>query len=133
MKNIPDNRNMTKCKPISSTDIIKSYDQRFKAIGHLRESDAFYNRVLNFLDLNVDCTLLDIACGEGHLGCLSLGRGLRTYSVDLSSVALSNVKVNAPENQVSIADGQHFPLLPLLQLPLHLLKRSFPGISKYDS
>jgi len=139
MKNIPDNRILTKLKPFSSTGIIKSNNQRFKRRGCIKDSDAFYRQRLNIHDLFMGCTPIDIVCNEDHLGRLSLERGIKSFSVDRSAVALANHKLNVSENQVCIAVGHQF-LFPTSAFDnmknlgsLEDFKDPMMGFSKMDS
>ena len=94
---------------LSKHKIIATYEEHYNQPGHLRESDAFYRWVLEKLGPVPDRKLLDIACGEGHMGRLAAERGLEATGVDFSPSAAALAYENMEQYRVAIADGQRLP------------------------
>lgn len=93
----------------SREQLTANYESHYRKPGRLRESDAFYRWVLDRLDPSPAGQLLDVACGEGHLGRLAAQRGLSAMSVDFSPSAAALAHRNTEEDQIGLADGQNLP------------------------
>jgi SAM-dependent methyltransferase len=93
----------------SKQEILATYEQHYAQPGHLRESDAFYRWVLEKLGPVPGHRLLDVACGEGHMGRLAAERGLIVTSIDFSPSAATLAYENTDQESVAIADGQRLP------------------------
>ncbi|MEM3433448.1 MAG: class I SAM-dependent methyltransferase [Candidatus Methanomethyliaceae archaeon] len=88
---------------------IDLYDQYYTEPGQLRDSDAFYRWVLKKLAPTPGCSLLDVACGEGHLLRFAAARGLIAWGVDLSSRAVALARRIVGQDIIAIADGESLP------------------------
>lgn len=97
-------------KPAKSTqEISAAYDHTFASVGYLRDTDTFYQWVLNKSGAVASQSLLDIACGEGHLVRFARQRGLQAFGIDLSTQALRMAhQINAAPF-FALADGQILP------------------------
>lgn len=96
-------------KTPSQQEMTTHYAQHYSEPGRLRESDAFYHWVLDKLDTSSDRRLLDVACGEGHLGKLATRRGLEATGIDFSPSAAALAHQNTEGERIAIADGQDLP------------------------
>lgn len=97
-------------KSISRKRVVASYDQHYRQLGVLRESDAFYTWVLRKLGVQKNTKLLDVACGEGHLVRLAIQRGVDAIGVDFSNNAA--LTAHSQTKVISIVgDGQALPFL----------------------
>ena len=97
-------------KPLKSTqELSDAYDQKFEAEGYLRDTDSFYQWVLNKSAVTPNQRLLDIACGEGHLVRFARQRGLDAFGIDLSSQAVRNATQINGANYFSLGDGHSLP------------------------
>lgn len=65
--------------------------------------------MLDLLNPTPGATLLDVACGMGHLLRLASDRGLRTYGVDLSPAGVAQGRQIVPEAALSVGDGERLP------------------------
>jgi ubiquinone/menaquinone biosynthesis C-methylase UbiE len=93
----------------SKQEIIATYERHYSQPGQLRESDAFYRWVLRKLTPVPGRYLLDIACGEGHLGRIAAKWGLIATSLDFSPSAAAIAYENTNQDKVVIADGHTLP------------------------
>ena len=93
----------------SREEIVTAYEQYYAEPGRLRESDAFYRWVLRKMEPVSGSRLLDVACGEGHLGRLASDLGLIVTSIDFSPLAVKLAGEAAGEGSVAVADGQRLP------------------------
>jgi len=89
--------------------VAETYDQRYSRPGDLRESDGFYDWVLDRLAPNQGGRLLDVACGEGHLVKIARQRGVDAIGVDFSPVAVTLARRNATADAFAVADGERLP------------------------
>jgi len=90
-------------------DVITSYNEHYSDEGHLRDSDAFYRWVLKKLAPLPNSSLLDVACGEGHLLRFALGQGLRAQGVDFSIRGLITARRIVGAKYLLLADGEQLP------------------------
>ena len=89
--------------------VAATYDELYEQSGELRESDGFYHWVLDQLAPRRGASLLDVACGEGHLVRLARQRGLLAVGVDFSRLAAIAAGRNADLGVAGVADGERLP------------------------
>ena len=94
---------------LSESELRRAYDARFCEQG-LRDSDAFYRWVLDVLDLPAESSLLDVACGEGHLLRFAEQRGLDCHGVDISPEAIRVAGRELKRTNLLVANGEELPL-----------------------
>ena len=87
---------------------IERYNDFYTAAGKLRETDAFYQWVLDKLPTRHG-KLLDVACGEGHMVRLAHRHGLASFGVDFSFQAMLSARRILGSNVVTVADGEELP------------------------
>ena len=97
-------------KQVKTKDIIKDYDRIYTTSG-LRTNSAYYRWIIKLLHLRPNSKILDVSCGEGILlrEVVKLNKGIETYGLDISSVAVSIAQKNAPKSKIILADGQRIP------------------------
>ena len=79
-----------------------------KGLRYLRPPDA-YAIFIHLLAPQAGQTLLDVACGPGHLLGQARDRGLRLFGVDLSTVAVDMARRAVPEAEIREADAAALP------------------------
>ena len=94
---------------VSENELAQAYDARFSE-GGLRDSDAFYRWVLGVLDLPAERSLLDVACGEGHLLRFAEQWGLECHGVDISPEAIRVAGQVLKRTKLLVANGEELPL-----------------------
>jgi len=94
---------------VSENELAKAYDARFSE-GGIRDSDAFYRWVLDVLDLPAGKSLLDVACGEGHLLRFAEQQGLECHGVDISPEAIRVAGQVLQKTKLLVANGEELPL-----------------------
>jgi SAM-dependent methyltransferase len=103
----------TRVRSIQSTlsrqALIESYDRHYTVVGQLRDTDAFYQWVLEKLNPRPSGSLLDVACGEGHLLKYAQQRGMEAIGSDFSANAVLLVQTILGANAVALADGEELP------------------------
>lgn len=84
------------------------FESTYSTLGlrYLRPA-TFYSIFLNYLDVAPGDRLLDIGCGPGLLLNRALERGVESYGIDLSQVALNMVSREAPGARVCVSNGEH--------------------------
>ena len=87
---------------------IERYNDFYTAAGKLRETDAFYQWVLDKLPTRHG-KLLDVACGEGHMVRLAQRHGLVSFGADFSLQAMLTAQRIAGDHIVAVADGEELP------------------------
>jgi ubiquinone/menaquinone biosynthesis C-methylase UbiE len=94
---------------VTISDISSSYDELFKEKGRLRDTETFYQWILNKLIVRREGSLLDIACGEGILLMLAEKIGLQCHGIDLSRhgalLAINRTKTK----NIVIGNGEQLP------------------------
>lgn len=96
-------------RAFSQSDISKSYDDLFLEEGRLRDTDAFYQWILDKLVSNNNGTLLDVACGEGVLLKLAEKKGVKCYGVDISMQGIKLALTRTRLKCVGVANGEKLP------------------------
>lgn len=94
---------------LSSREVAKIYDELFSSPGKLRDSDRYYQWVLEKLDLQPGEKLLDIACGEGLLIKYARLMGVQAIGIDLSMAGLILSKHLIGSEIFTLADGEYLP------------------------
>jgi SAM-dependent methyltransferase len=85
-----------------------AYNEIYHDVG-IRHPDALWRRLLDLVDARPGMRLLDVACGEGQLLRLAIGRGIEAHGVDLSEVALAKARAEAPRAVLAVANGETLP------------------------
>ncbi|MCM8774534.1 MAG: class I SAM-dependent methyltransferase [Candidatus Omnitrophica bacterium] len=95
---------------MKTKDIIEDYDRIYSTSG-LRANIAYYRWIVKLLNPKQNSKVLDISCGEGLLlkEITKLNRGIKTFGLDISKVAVMISKRNSPDSKIVIADGQRVP------------------------
>lgn len=97
-------------KSIPSREVVSSkYDKIYSIYGELRNSNAFYQWVLNKLNPKPGFHLLDVACGEGHLLRFANEMGLHPIGIDLSYIATKTANRIVGNNIALVSDGEYLP------------------------
>ena len=91
---------------ISTRELTSSYDELFATSDRLRDSDAFYQWVLDKLGPQPGQRLLDVGCGEGLLVKFARQRGLQAFGIDLSPVGAKIAHRTAAEGVIALVDGE---------------------------
>jgi len=92
----------------SSKDLKNSYDRIYK-IGVIKESDRFYEWIINLMPLQRHKKLLDISCGGGFLLKEAEKMCLETYGIDISSVAINFAKNNTESSKIVTGNAEKLP------------------------
>lgn len=95
---------------MEKADIIASYDDYYLHEGRLRDSDAFYKWVLDTLAPAAGTSLLDVACGEGHLLRFAVERGIVATGIDFSRQAATLAQRHDKQIKVIVGDGEQLPV-----------------------
>lgn len=79
---------------------------------NLSQIDSFYYWFYNKLGKPKKGKLLDIACGEGEFLNVCSEKGLKTFGIDISHIAVKNAK-NKKDNKVNfgVSTGEKLPYL----------------------
>jgi len=75
----------------------------------LRESEAHYHWVLKVLSPERGKKLLDVACGGGYFLQEAEKTEVKCFGIDISSVAVSTARENAPRSSILCANGEFLP------------------------
>ena len=94
---------------LSSREIAEIYDQLYSSPGTLRDTDRYYQWVLDKLDLLPGEKLLDVACGEGLLVRYAQLKGVEAIGIDLSMAGLTLSKRLVDSEIFALADGEFLP------------------------
>ncbi|MCM8796931.1 MAG: class I SAM-dependent methyltransferase [Candidatus Omnitrophica bacterium] len=91
-------------------DIILDYNRIYSSSG-LKANSAYYRWLIKLFRPKPETTLLDVSCGEGiFLRELSRQvKSIKTFGLDISSVAISLARQNACDSVFLVADGQKMP------------------------
>ncbi|MEM6773394.1 MAG: class I SAM-dependent methyltransferase [Pseudomonadota bacterium] len=81
---------------------------RRRGLRYLRPERA-YAVFLDLLDVRAGQSLLDVACGPGHLLAQAARRDLRVHGVDISPVAVAMAAQRLPGAAVSVANAERLP------------------------
>lgn len=87
---------------------LDQYEEYYSTPGLLRETDAFYNWILDRLEARQG-SLLDVACGEGHMVAWAQRRGLHGFGIDFSATAIRTAQRISPASGVMVGDGEALP------------------------
>ena len=79
------------------------YSHEWKDVGR---SCATYEVALDYLQVNKDKKILDIACGTGSLLYAANARGLETYGIDISEKAVKIARQNSPGSKITVGKGE---------------------------
>ena len=82
------------------------YERR--GLRYLRPERA-YAVFLDLLRVQAGQSLLDVACGPGHLLAQAERRGLRIHGVDISPVAIAMARQRLPDAALSVANAERLP------------------------
>lgn len=95
---------------IKTQDIIKDYDRIYSVYG-LRTNTAYYKWIIKLLRPKANSKILDVSCGEGILlrELEKFNKGIQTYGLDISDVAVNIAKKNAAQSKILLGDGQRIP------------------------
>lgn len=95
---------------------VDAYDTIYANAGELRECDSFYDQLLalfcNQSALSVTTpqpTLLDVACGEGHMVVRARRQGIDGYGVDFSANAIATARRVVGADRFAVSDGERLP------------------------
>lgn len=94
---------------LTISDLSHTYDQLFQEEGRLRDTDSFYQWVLNKLLLRGEGNLLDVACGEGVLLMLAEKMGLQCTGIDVSMQGAILAKNRSATKNIAMANGEQLP------------------------
>jgi SAM-dependent methyltransferase len=86
----------------------EQYDDYYKTLGLLRETDAFYNWVLGRLHATKG-KLLDVACGEGAMVAWAQRRQLQGFGIDFSVTAIRTAARMSQGGTVLTGNGEALP------------------------
>lgn len=86
----------------------EQYDEYYKTPGLLRETDAFYNWVLDRLHATKG-KLLDVASGEGAMVAWAQHRQLQGFGIDFSEIAIHTAARMSQGGTVLTGDGESLP------------------------
>ena len=100
---------INRAENLSQLEVANIYDDLFKGEGRLRDSDSFYNWVLDRLHPDPGCKLLDVACGEGLLIKAARERGVNAIGIDLSAQAAKLSVRRLGVQVVAVANGEKLP------------------------
>jgi len=87
---------------------LDQYEEYYRTPGLLRETDAFYNWILDRLEARQG-SLLDVACGEGHMVAWAQRRGLHGRGIDFSTTAIRTAQRISPASAAVVGDGEALP------------------------
>ena len=85
-----------------------AYDEIYADTG-IRHPDSLWWWLLDLIGAQPGMRLLDVACGEGQMLRFALLCGIEAHGVDLSHVALSHARSEAPGAVVAAANGEALP------------------------
>ena len=92
----------------SSRMVQSFYDRVYREHG-LSDPGSLYRRIIRLLQPVPGRTLLDVACGEGHLlACANRARLMPT-GIDLSPEAIRRAMTRCPQASLLVGDGEHLP------------------------
>lgn len=91
---------------ISTGELTSSYDELFSTTDRLRDSDAFYQWVLDKLDPQPGQRLLDVGCGEGLLVKFARQRDLMAVGIDLSPVGAQIARQTVGSGVIARVNGE---------------------------
>lgn len=94
---------------LSQNNIARVYNDMFKEQSRLRDSEAYYNWVLDRLAPVAGSRLLDVACGEGVLVWAARKHGLNGIGIDISSQATLLARHRLGAALVAVANGEGLP------------------------
>ncbi len=105
---------LTQKDDISSLDDIQThYDGLYRCAvpspGRLKRYMKVNNWILNILGVEAKKNLLDVACGNGYFLSLAESRGLKTFGIDISKVAVINAQKMAPKSNMIISAAENIP------------------------
>ena len=87
---------------------IAAYDRMYSGKG-IRDSDSYYSWMVRLMGLAPGSSVLDVACGEGLFLKYAEKSGLRTFGVDISTVALKLARRSLDMSHLFQADGESLP------------------------
>ena len=92
---------------VDENEIKDWYNQKYcRAGGNPWRSYQTYNVILDYLSVEKDKKLLDVACGTGFLLNAATGRGLKTCGVDISEEAVKIARRNSPHSLIKAGKGE---------------------------
>jgi len=93
-------------------DIVKEYDKWHEknpvSVANNYEKEL-YGIILNLLKAKKGKKLLDIACGQGLFLKDAQEKGLKTYGLDFSPVAIEKGRKIVPNAELAVGDGENLP------------------------
>ena len=84
------------------------YDRTYQAQG-LADPAYLYRWIVQLLHPTPGRTILDVACGEGHLLSYAHQAQLVPSGIDISSEAITRATVRCPEATLSVGNGEALP------------------------
>lgn len=97
---------------ISTKEIIINYDRIYSNSG-LRTNSAYYRWIIKLIQPKPNTKILDVSCGEGILlrEIVKLNKGIETFGLDISNMAIGIANKNSPKSKIILADGQRIPFV----------------------
>lgn len=91
-------------------DLRKSYDKIYSK-SKFQASDYYYTFSLSFIpkDEQKGKKLLDVGCGSGNLLKLAHERGILTYGIDVSDIAIKQAKEGVPNAELVVGSAENLP------------------------
>jgi 2-polyprenyl-3-methyl-5-hydroxy-6-metoxy-1,4-benzoquinol methylase len=97
-------------KASSKEELQKAYDEWHATSGEIKEikkSDLkHYLTMLNLLEPEPGRRLLDVGCGKGVFLFLASKRGLHTYGIDISKVAVDIARKVSSMSDIQVGLGE---------------------------
>nr|WP_243108095.1 23S rRNA (uracil(1939)-C(5))-methyltransferase RlmD [Clostridium sp. JN-9] len=102
----------TKCITLWGSDTISDYIGKYKfnisALSFFQvnpvQTEALYNKALEFADLKGNEVVFDAYCGTGTISLFISEKAKRVYGVEIIPQAIENAKINAKENNIHNAE-----------------------------
>lgn len=89
-------------------ELSQSYDVIWKNFI-LREEQAYYSWIADLLNMSKGSNFLDVACGAGFMLKEAAERGLKTFGVDISPVAVNMARKESPSSKIYLGSGENVP------------------------
>ena len=86
----------------------KFYDDIYTK-GDIRDNEKLYCWIIKLFHPLKDRRLLDVGCGSGWLLKEAEKFDLKTYGLDISKIAVERARINAPNSEVLVGDGERLP------------------------
>lgn len=99
-------------KTTSKGELQKAYDEWHLSSGNMEMKKAdlkHYSGMLSLLKPEPGKKLLDVGCGKGLFLFLASKRGLLTYGIDISKVAVDIARKVSPTSDIRVGLGEGLP------------------------